>query len=176
MEKRLPIALLLCFAVLAMWSYWNPPTRPESRRVVDNPAVEVDGAPRADGSAAAPAAVVPPPVDDVPVVEEQLEFGVQGEPGHFLATFTNRGAKLLELRTGTHLAPRQPDDAGKSGYYWAERAFDAEQRRDPANWAPLLTSVLAADGPTGSFGMFTGPSARDVALRPLDTSVWTSEV
>ncbi|MBI1382265.1 MAG: membrane protein insertase YidC [Planctomycetaceae bacterium] len=177
MEKRLPIALLLCFAVLAVWSYLNPPAKNESRRVLDGQGTQVEGTVGADGAATEPPSLVPPPpVEDAPVVEEQLEFGVQGEPGHFLATFTNRGAKLLELRTGTHLAPRQPDEAGKAGYYWAERAFDAEQRRDPANWATLLTSVLAADGPTGTFAMFTGPSARDVALRPLDTSVWSSEV
>jgi len=172
-EKRLPIALLLSFAVLALWTYMNPPPVDTARRQV--PATQTRAADPAAGASAGPALVAP--FEPIPAVEEQLEFGVQGQPGHFLARFTSRGAKLLELRTGTHLRPRQPDDEAQKGWFWAERSFDDAQRADPANWVPLLMSVEAADGPTGSLVLSANPSARkDVAPRPLDTSVWSSTV
>lgn len=181
MEKRLPIALFLCFAVLFAWSVMNPPPKkPAAPQDVASSATvgaEDGSTTNATGASAAPGGVSSTPAEPEPEpVEETVEFGRRGEVGHYLARFTTRGAALLELATGTYLVPRQPDAAAREEGFWSDRGFDEEQRADPANWVRYLTSVDTRDGPTGSLVIEAGPSARDVAPRSLARAVWRHEV
>jgi YidC/Oxa1 family membrane protein insertase len=86
-------------------------------------------------------------------------YGSAGAPGRFEARFSNRGARLMELR---------------SGDYFQSAGLDQAQRDDSQNWVVLLDSAQDAYGPTGSLLVDAGLGARDLFPRPLDGELWAA--
>ena len=110
--------------------------------------------------------VAEPEVKAAPLVTEdtertlELEFGTPGKPGSYLATFTNRGGRLLSLRLG---------DA------YDQEGLTVSEQADPEHWVELLSPIAVSGGELASFGLTTGPSARDVFPEPLDEALWKME-
>lgn len=174
------LALFLVFAVVIMigWQFtpWaakppQPPTPPPATAGAEEPGA----ASQPGASTAAPAA---PAIPQAPIVgaliedaserSETLEFGVPGEPGYMRATFTNRGAQLVDLRLGN---------------YFVHGGFDAGAQQDPANWTPLLVGELPApigsgERPLagGSLALSASDSSAALVRKPLDQALWTMEV
>ncbi|MBL8863451.1 MAG: membrane protein insertase YidC [Planctomycetes bacterium] len=169
MDKRLLYVLPLCLAIVLGWGIlaeklgWvqKPAPRPPAP-----PAAPAEPAAReadsARGAASAPAAVDPGPPAVGPVVADDAErretfvVGRPGEPGYYRATFSNRGAVLVELRTGNDF-----DRAGRS----------AEERADPAHWRVLVGEEQSKDQP-GSFALRATLSAQPLVREPLESALW----
>ena len=179
MEKRLPLAFLLSFLVLMLWTWTHPPPEPPA---VSGDQVASAGAPGGTGTtvdgmsgeqaaaAAAQAAAgqreaLPEPVAPVEAAETErsfeVEFGTPGQPGHYLARFTNRGARLMELRLGGHF-----DRVGLS----------PEERGDPAHWVVLTEPRTGLDDAraAGALVWRTNASSRSLTREPLDEALWQS--
>ena len=164
MEKRLPLALFLSFLVLFAYSVFNPPKQEEADPSVAQPAGEAGEA----GLAPAPEAAEEPeqePPPFAPLVAESeeeivLELGLPGEVGHYWARFTNRGARLLELRL--------------DGYY-VRADLDEAARADHVNWSPVVVPVDTGAGTTGSLRWRTSESSRALVRAPLEEVLWVAE-
>ena len=170
MERRVPLALLLCFLVLLIWARLNPPPEVTPTDEAGERAGQVTD-PR--GAVGGEGFVVelengeltvsgPALVGEVVAADQEreleLELGTRGEPGHFLARFTNRGARLLELRSGTYFGAPQLTD---------------EERARPENWVALLEPHSAQPGGRGSLGLARVDSG--AAGTPLDQGLWQLE-
>ncbi len=165
MEKRLPLAILLSLAVLVLFELFGPrpprPAQPSSVAQDSAPAAQTESttqATQATEGVEGPA----PLIADAEEREFVIDFGVPGEVGHFRATFTNRGAELVELSTGT---------------YFRRVGLDEQGRRDPSNWLGLIERVALPDGshPRGAFALEPLESARDVAPVPLGECLWQAQ-
>jgi YidC/Oxa1 family membrane protein insertase len=173
LEKRLPLFLFLAFLILFGWNLLFPaPPKPEDVAPpppgVTTPVTPAPGEARAADEVAALGAEA----------EEELELLIGGagdlvpesaegteQPGvrrgAYRARFTNRGARLLSL----HLAD-----------YVTGVGFDAAQRRDQANWLPLLESVDVPGGRTGSLAWRNAsPSSRELVPGSLEGALWEME-
>ena len=169
MDKRLPLALAICLLIIVGWNLLFPAPRPTER-----PPAPAAGAPGAAGGStpAAPAAAAPAtkaPAAEVrglvtPAVEEPdlvLTVGEPGRPGCYRAVFANRGAALVELRTGM----------------WFDRVGLTEaEKKDPEHWARLLVPVDTASGTTSSMLLRTAPSSEALAREPLESSLWARQI
>ena len=168
MEKRLPLALFLSFLVLFVWMILFGPRPEEGQREVPGNAGTSDAGAAPErlsdpGEAAAPGVAEPrgPVTADTEERFETLRVGegaADGEPAYW-ARFSNRGARLVELKLPT---------------YYVQVDLTPEEKADPANWLPLVVSAETADGPTGSLLLLPGgPSARELAPAGLDRVLWT---
>ncbi len=153
MEKRLPLALLLSFLVLVAWNSFQPrkpvaPAGAGSTQTVEESLTK--------GFAASE------PVSERIVESEERElevsFGTPGEPGSYLARFTNRGAKLLSLKLGSYVTTLGLNEA---------------ERLDSGNWVELLSSVQTSKGPSGSLALAGESSALAMLTEPLEEALWT---
>jgi YidC/Oxa1 family membrane protein insertase len=118
------------------------------------------------GSVSAPPAEPAAPVIGALVQAEQeetfeLRIGEPGDPGHFLARFTNRGAALLDLKMG--------------GAY-VNASITGELRDDPENWVPLLESFESGEEKTRSMLLVAGPSAQAASRRMLSEGLWQTQL
>ncbi len=170
MDKRLQLALLLSFLVLLIWMQLIPPP-PKARPQADpsGPRADQAEAPAAArepaGTAAGAAGESETPAEPSigPLVRDEVERtldltpGTPGRPGSYWARFTNRGARLLELRLGDH--------------YDAALLSD-EQRLEREHWVQLVGSVLTPEGPSGSLELRSGPSSRPYERAPLESALW----
>ncbi|MHC4894748.1 MAG: hypothetical protein ACYTFV_15655, partial [Planctomycetota bacterium] len=109
------------------------PTPPPADDLVSSaiPASEAGGTTGSvvpDVSEATESAVEAPAAQLAAEVEEEivLDFGRPGDVGHYRARFSNRGAQLRELRTGT---------------YFRQAGLSEEQQADPRYWLPLVEDV-----------------------------------
>lgn len=184
-SPRLAIFLVLAALILIGWQF-TPWGRPPPKRVepLAPPALaQSDAQTQPAGQAAAssgaapvaPAAPAPPVIG--PLIEdgsertETLEFGKPGQPGYMRATFTNRGARLLDLRLGN---------------YFVHGGLAEAVQADPASWTRLLASDLpvpigASTGTRrtlggGSLELSTSASSAALARTPLEQALWTMEV
>ena len=125
-EKRLPLALVLCFLILFGWSYLNAPTPEEGAgATTEEPAVEgaaVDEvAPASPGKeeVAAPSAPTPDATPDAaPTVEpwsDWVELGVAGSEGHAFVRFDSLGGSVAEIRLGGFFVREGLSDEDRSG-------------------------------------------------------------
>ncbi len=161
MERRFLFALFLSTAVLVVWMILFP-SQPSRERP-----------PGVGGAGAQP---VPPPIDvpegpSVPLVgdviegaearEEVVVFGRSGEPGHYWATFSNVGARLVELRLGDYYHVGAQVGAGVA---------------EPDELQPLVVPVDTPMGVTGSLLLATRHSSASLAREPLDRALWKMEV
>ena len=163
MERRLPLALFLSFLVLFGWTLCHPPPeRPEEVAGAAEPALPGAGAERqpAPGQPAGDELGPLPDVAGAEEVRETLVLGRPGEPGHFEAVFSNRGARLVSLRFGS---------------YFVREGLDAEERADHGNWLTLLAPVPTEGGELGSLLLRTLRSSEDLAPAGLDDVLWTYE-
>jgi YidC/Oxa1 family membrane protein insertase len=193
LEKRFPLALLLCFLAVMLWARLFPPPEvqgpdgagapvetqpseaPPSSGAADpaEPAsvgesVDAPGANQVRTSAEAPsAAPAAPSSSQAPSVgaplaaegEQQIEqrYGSAGSIGRFLARFSNRGGRLVELKTGD---------------YFTTSGLSPAERDDPRHWVTLLDSATDVYGSTGSLLVDAGLGARDLFPAPLDGVLW----
>lgn len=186
MERRVPLALLLCFGVLLIWARIGPqPIPPEpsdpglGSTAAGDPqsAGQLAGQPGApqvsSGAGSADTGPAPAPTGQVELAEDEsvveLLLGTPGTPDSFYARFSNRGARLVELRCGSYFTSSELTD---------------EQRLDPENWVTLLDGFEAAPG-TGAFNGLDLQSGslvlrRDGVVAPgsvaLDAALWNLEV
>jgi YidC/Oxa1 family membrane protein insertase len=162
LEKRLPLALFLSFLVLFGWSMLRRPA-PEEGAGPGAPTAQGPASPTT-GRDAAPADAAEDRVQpSVAATEERtlaLDVGTPGQPGHYRATFSNRGASLTRLLFG--------------GYYRRVGLTD-EEKLDEENLLPLLETVPTFGGPTGSLLLATAPSTEELAPRGLDSVLWQME-
>lgn len=164
MDKRLPLALFLSFLVLMAWSLFvpRPPAKVEpagagaGERAADQPGPGLAGGAGEEEREPALGAVVAAEAEET----FALEWGGNGERGHFRAVFTNRGARLLELRLGD---------------FFVRQGLSEAERADSSNWVDLLTSVAASEGATGSLELEASESARPL-LRgtALGRALWVA--
>ncbi|MBK7877927.1 MAG: YidC/Oxa1 family insertase periplasmic-domain containing protein [Planctomycetes bacterium] len=184
MDKRLLIALPLCFLILFGWQYLfgkKPEPRPTPAA---GQAAAVDGATGnaptssiAGERGAAPTDSNAPVaaetakdaagndlarVADTEVREEVLEVGKPGQPGCYRAVFTNKGAGLVELRNGAYV--------DRAGYSPAEM-------EDWRHWVPIAgnTSSVAKDRPL-SFALRTQPNSDHLRRASLEEELWQMKV
>ena len=165
MEKRLPLFLLLSFAVLMGWMlYTQEPLKPKPARDGTAETSKASGSP-IDKQ---PAVELPPAIGEVRVETEEREtgeliFGAGSDVGTYLARFSNRGARLVELRLG--------DYVGREG-------LDKDEWANPANWVQLLQPIDQPDGSqTGSMILRTSESSKYLERgTPLDEALWTMQV
>jgi YidC/Oxa1 family membrane protein insertase len=152
LEKRLPIALLLSFLVLFLWTnFAAPPPLPEEAGGTEAPIELAESEFDADRELVGERAAAS---------EEQefsVQFGTPGEAGSYLGRFTNRGARLLSLKIGD---------------YTNARGLDDEERRVPSEWVEVLSSVETASGMSGSLVWSGGSSAKSMLTEPLEDALW----
>ena len=170
MDKRLPIALLLSIAVFVAWEYFfvpkPPPKRPEPQVAREAPRSEAAGALQVPAAPAAPGAVAPEsgePVLGTPLSESEerlleLRVGTPGKRGSYYAQFSNRGARLVDLRLGDSF------DRPKLGL--AERA-------DIAHWTRLVRGVSVEAGTSGSLAWRATGLSTAYERGALDRALWT---
>ncbi len=167
MEKRLPLALLLSMVVLFGWSYLFRKQQPRESVPTSAPAdVQTEELPEQ-----APPAL-PPPHGDVVAAEQErtLELDLAasaapGTPGRYRVVFSNRGARVAELRFLD---------------YFTRVDLSDEEKDDPANWLTLLepAAAVGSDGralATGSFLLATQPSSEALAPGGLTDVLWEME-
>ena len=159
MEKRLLLALVLSVAVLVLFKFIAPAPPPAPPR--EAPALTQ---PAAGAAPAAPAVQdARPRVGELvgDEAERTLEFmvGTPGAAGSYRARFTNRGAKLVELKLANFV--------DRVGLLEGDRA-------DPEHWTTLLASVESAGAETGSMVWRSDVSSADLERKdePLDRALW----
>lgn len=169
MEKRLPIALLLSFVVIVGWQYFfakPPPVRPAQATPPSTAPVEAGrsgNAPaNASGDAAARAPVAGPDALGQPSFDSEertleLRVGTPGQAGSYFARFSNRGARLLDLRLGDSFD--QP-------------SLDAQARLDIEHWTKLVESVPLQGRATGSLALRSNVSNGPYDRGLLDDALW----
>lgn len=190
MEKRLPLALFLCFAVLLGYQFCT--ATPPADRTQDGSAPEgaanETGAPGStqpgsgepaqedEGSGPDPAGPEDPGqpaagpdggeptlevIADSEARELELDIGTPGESGSYWARFTNVGGRLLELRLANYYSTEGLDDAHKA---------------EMDHWERLLVPVEQADGSElGSLSLVATRDFRSLADVALDQVLWTME-
>ena len=169
MERRVFLALLLCFLVLLVWARLNPPPELPAEPSGTNPVQQAaagsagDSGPAREGPQAAAGSGDEPQAAAELVIAEaeeelEIELGSAGAPGHYLARFTNRGARLLELRSGNFV-----DQPG----------LPEEERADRDHWVTLLAPHSELRGGRGSLELSDvnggGPGV------PLEDGLWRME-
>lgn len=160
MEKRLPLALFLSFLVFMAWSILNPP--PEKPAGGKDARARTD-APVQEGVVEEPARA--PAVSPLVAEEEErsveLELGASGRPGHYLARFTNRGARLVELRLGN---------------YYERGDLSAAERDERSNWVQLLAPFRTPKGVVASLELAASHSAEELLRGTrLEDALWRME-
>ncbi len=159
MDKRLPLALALCLLILLGWTLLFPAPRPTE---TPHPVAAETPALADRSQAAAPVEAAPSPKAPPPEMHGEPIFGTEepdlvvtvGEPGRigsFRAVFSNRGAALVELR---------------SGVWFDKVGLTAAEKQDPEHWARLLTSVDSGARATTSMLLRTAPSSEALVREP----------
>jgi YidC/Oxa1 family membrane protein insertase len=159
LEKRLLLAITLSVAVLVLWQWVFPPPPPAEPTTTPAAASGVS-APSAAPSA--PEKPQPPPISSVLVEDAErtleIDLGQPGEVGAYRAVFSNRGARLVELKLKSYV-----DRVGLS---------DAE-RLEPEHWIQLVRSVESSGALSGSLLLRSDVSSRDLEREPLERALWT---
>jgi YidC/Oxa1 family membrane protein insertase len=151
-EKRVPLALFLCFLAIIVFNLTQPPPPRPVADGLRSDAPEVVQPTLPPELLAAPDRVAAEAEETVAV-----EFGTAGEPGYYRATFSNRGARLLQLELGTYVNSREsPLGAG--------------------TFVRLLESVAGRSGGTGSLVFEAQPSAKALFPESLADALWRMEV
>jgi YidC/Oxa1 family membrane protein insertase len=163
-EKRLSLALFLSFLVLVGWSVLSGP--PADAPAAPPGAARVAG----PGLEAPPGELVPGPPAFAPqtaVIGEEaerelvLQTGAPGAKGTYHMRFTNRGARLLDLRIGD---------------FYVEGGLSPAQQARVENWVQLLRPVVSPDGLTGSFSVSTSASSQDLlGDESLEDALWSMQ-
>lgn len=152
MEKRVPLALFLCFLAIIVFNLTQPPP---PRPVLEPTASEANVA--QDAPQLAPRDLPPDRVAAATEEFAEVEFGSPAEPGHYRARFSNRGAALLELQ----LVAYENSDESQYGAGTPVRLLEAIQTRS---------------GRTGSLVLEAQPSSAAVFTEPLADVLWQMEV
>jgi YidC/Oxa1 family membrane protein insertase len=168
-SKRLPLALFLSAAAFVLWTYlFPPPPRPpaptqEATAAAASASESAASAPAGTGSSASAPVASEPLLGEVEAEqgerEEVLVFGRPGEPGYWRARFTNRGARLLDLRSGNH---------------YVRGKLDAAERADPENWT-RLAQVVEGDA-RASLSLAASASSASLTRGPLEQALWAMRV
>lgn len=180
-EKRLPLALVLCFLILFGWSYLNAPQPQEGGEgappviegeaaggaAVDDvlPAASGDAAGEgADSSAPAAAPEAAPGATQAqgaaPAVEpwsDWVELGIPGSQGHAFVRFDSLGGSVAEIRLG--------------GYFVREGLSD-EEREVMANRVPVVRPAVTPEQTFQSFMLRPDLSAQEILTSDLSTVHW----
>jgi YidC/Oxa1 family membrane protein insertase len=164
-DKRLPLALFLSFLVLFVWVTFFAP-KPQPRGTATEPQATGDagltpgqaGAQPATSPAASAEPAIGPEVQDSEERTLEIQVGQPGERGSYLARFTNRGARLLELRLAN---------------YYDKPKLSAEDRADREHWVRLVESVETPLGPSGSLELRSWTSSKAYERAPIEEALWT---
>ena len=167
MDKRLPLALFLSFLVLFVWVTYFAPKRPPQpppssadasslQEGVDQSTESITQAETQSAVAQAPA--IGPVVVDSEERTLELQIGEPGKVGSFFARFTNKGARLLELRLAN---------------FYDKSRLPAAERAEREHWVRLLESVPTPQGPTGSLELRSWASSKAFERAPIEDALWT---
>jgi len=180
-EKRLPLALFLCFVILFGWSALNAPEAPPSDGEAGAPAA-VEGTPDGQGEVTptAPTAAVEPEADgqpgaaagasadaaadavdaassDVEPWSEWIEVGAAGERGHAFVRFDSLGGSVSELRLGE---------------FFVRQGLSPEEREEMSNRTPIVVPAITPEQPFHTFMLRPGVSASELLASDLTTVHW----
>jgi len=170
LEKRLPLALFLSFLILLVWGQLNPPPEPVPGTAPAQLESGGGGAPSSGSTGAsttetALSADALTPLEGAIQAETEwsdwIELGRTGEPGHYWARFSNRGARIEELRLDG---------------YWDAPDLSDEDRQDREHWARLLVDLDTGSGRTGSLLLRASKSSERLVREPLDEVLWKHEL
>jgi YidC/Oxa1 family membrane protein insertase len=142
---------MLCVLILMVWTITHPPKEKTTTTTDITEVIDAVVSSKESVESAAPLVSE----DKERILE--LEFGTPGRRGSYMATFTNRGGRLLSLRLG---------DA------YDREGLTVEEQADPTHWVELLSPVAVSSGELASFSVTAGPPARDVFPEPLDQALW----
>ena len=156
--KRFITFLVLSWGLLVGWQIMYPPAEKAPAEELLSGSLAA-GDPSRDLAATQGASAPTGPV--VEPWTETLEFGTQGQPGHYRATFDSRGGTLTELRI--------------DGYYTSQ-GFTPQEQRNPDNWVALVEPLLSGGKQLGSLALTAGPSARAFIGMPLEDVHWAHEL
>jgi YidC/Oxa1 family membrane protein insertase len=165
LEKRLLIALLLSTVVLFGWHVLFPgkPAPPQPEPTAGAPIEASQTSPSPNGASVAEAPAKPQqPIVGTQIGESDpreltLTIGTPGERGSYLARFTNKGAKLAELRLGN---------------FYDLVGLSAAEKLDNTHWTELLTTADVGAPSTGSLVLRSDVSSKDLEREPLDVALW----
>lgn len=168
MEKRLPLALFLSFLVLFGWQILFPPPPPENSPEEGNTSIEttLDTNDVAAASAVVPDQLAPLLAATQAVESEPVIFGEDDQPGHLRATFSNRGARLLDLEFEDYFR------------YFRRKGLTDEQiaATEETHRMPLVVRSRNAGHPSGALVLETSKSSEAYAPGGLANALWTMEV
>jgi YidC/Oxa1 family membrane protein insertase len=192
LEKRVPLALLLCLLVMVLWARLNPPpevaqrnqetssvpaTGAETDPELADPATAGASAAAADPAANNPASAIPQPT---PTAPSAAPSAAPSQPAIAAAE-----PEVYVQRYGAAGSPgrfeaRFSNQGGRllelrSGDYFQKAGLDDAARENSQNWVVLLDSAETLAGPTGSLLVDAGLGARDLFPRPLDGELWIAE-
>jgi YidC/Oxa1 family membrane protein insertase len=166
-DKRLPLALLISLLILIAWNLLFPQRHPQQPPPSQAPGLapasapaELGAAPGAPTQAAQPAPSQPDLGSHVEDSEErhvELRIGTPGQPGSYLARFTNRGAALTELRLGDSFDSPELSPA---------------ERANVDRWTHLLDSVQSGPEHTASLTLATNAASKALERTPLELALW----
>jgi YidC/Oxa1 family membrane protein insertase len=171
LDKRLLIALPLCLLILFGYNYFfgPKPRPPGTGNTAPGTAAAADARPaEPEPGGAETADELPETLPRVAEREERTLEVFRGDrnapekPGTFRAVFTNKGAGLVELRTGQYY-----DRAGLSD----------EEKKDWRHWVPLVGNPdeNATQRPI-SFELRTLQNSAALATAPLETELWQMQL
>lgn len=169
-EKRLPLALVLCFLILFGWSYLNAPTSEEGAGATTEEAAageasvdEVEPASPGATGPTSPSAPTPTPAAGpaaAPTVEpwsDWMELGAPGSEGHAFARFDSLGGSVAEIRLG--------------GFFVREGLSD-EERQVMENRVPVVRPAVTPEQTFQSFMLRPDLSAQEILTSDLSTVHW----
>ncbi len=186
-EKRLPLALVLCFLILFGWSFLNAPMPEEGGEgaeaaieaaangesstegvVVDDVATDGVEAPPSEGAGNAPVpslapggAPAPGTASSVEPWADWVELGVPGAAGHAFVRFDSFGGSVAEIRLG--------------GYFVRE-GLSAEEREVMENRVPVVRPAVTPEQTYQSFMLRPDLSAQEILAADPSTVHWEHAV
>jgi YidC/Oxa1 family membrane protein insertase len=179
MERRVLIAIFLCFLVVYFWQTLVVKPVPTPAPVTP-PATATAGAPVTGGAAsspastdgAPPAAKAPPAPAAAPLVGDATERDIRVETQDVIAVFTNRGARLKSWKLKHYLDGQgQPQELVESEL--EPLPFTVRTPDEPVN-ATLNSALYAVEGapPDGTSGTAstTSPGPTDLRFEYRDSA------
>ncbi len=164
MQHRLALAFFLSFLILIIWNVVLFPPPPETAEgdaaggpPTASPTAQPGTSPTDAAVPAEPERAAPEPVEPW---RESLYLGRTGEPGHYHATFDNRGGTLATLKV--------------DGYY-TSLGLDAADQAQVDNWVTLVDEVDTGRGIETSLALSASRSSLDWFPRDLATVRWEAE-
>ncbi|QDV06903.1 Membrane protein insertase YidC [Planctomycetes bacterium Poly30] len=170
-EKRLPLALFLCFLVLMVVQLRNAPEPPAGQDTESSKTETIleDMTPGAPDDSSGPLAADLTPTDPAaapatapkaaestaPAWAEWIEVGADGEIGHMWVLFDSYGGSIAEIRHADH---------------FVRQGLTDEEKLDRANMVPIVAPAIEAAPPRTLQSLMLRPGVTAKSIFQLDPS------